>query len=65
MIILGAEILRYVYDEQGINITLQAAGSVITNAFIDLSTKGCPIRSGDETDSQSMLNMFFLRGEVG
>ena len=35
---------RYVYDETGINITLQAAGAVIRDSFNDLGTRGCPIK---------------------
>ena len=40
---------RYVYDENGINLTLQAAGAVIRDSFNDLGNTGCQIldRSGD------------------
>lgn len=36
-------ILRYVFDENGVNLTLQAATAAIRDSFNELSTTGVPI----------------------
>jgi hypothetical protein len=51
---------RYVFDENGINLTLQAAGAVIRDSFNDLGTRGCQIadRCGDIAPSLNIQTSF-------
>ena len=53
---------RYVFDENGINLSLQAAGAVIRDSFNDLGTRGCQIadRSGDVAPSLYMQDFVFF-----
>lgn len=53
---------RYVFDEHGINLTLQAAGAVIRDSFNDLGTRGCQIRNqfGETVPWKQCLNKFLL-----
>ena len=55
--------LRYVYDESGINVSLQAAGAVIRDSFNALGSRGCHVRdqlgnSVPKTNGTFILKMF-------
>ena len=51
--------LRYVYDENGVNITLQAVGAVIRDSFNDLGSNGVEIQnqSGETVSSQHCFSV--------
>ena len=51
---------RYVYDENGINVTLEAMTQCITRSFNDMSDAGIPIHTlqslgGDEAPSYKLF----------
>ena len=53
---------RYVYDENGVNVSIQAVCAIIRDSFNDLGTAGCQVldRSGDCVPCYIVLHIFLF-----